>query len=269
MFRSVYLIVPVCIYLLTAWLSDIPRAHPVVIAHRGDHTFAIENTILAFENAIREGADYVEVDLRQSRDHRLVVFHDENLLRMTGKKGKVANVKLVSLQRLLVRDATRPQLGTSHIPIFGEVLELLSASHTGLYLDFKDAPVAQAWEEIKEAGMEKRLVVYVYDQRTLEHWHALAPEVPVMISLPSKFDGNELPHFLQSHSAEILDGDYSGYTVAMVDEAHESGRKVWVDVQQPMEDADLWSGVLGLGVDGIQTDHPAELIAFLESKGLR
>lgn len=44
----------------------------IVVAHRGDHTQAPENTLTAFENAIREGVDYVEIDLRTTKDSQLI-----------------------------------------------------------------------------------------------------------------------------------------------------------------------------------------------------
>ena len=47
----------------------------VVIAHRGNHVAAQENTLAAFQNAINVGADYVEIDLRTSKDSQLVIMH--------------------------------------------------------------------------------------------------------------------------------------------------------------------------------------------------
>jgi glycerophosphoryl diester phosphodiesterase len=61
----------------------------VVIAHRGNHVDFPENTIASFKEAIKAGADYVEVDLRTSRDGHLVVVHDATVDRTTNGKGKV------------------------------------------------------------------------------------------------------------------------------------------------------------------------------------
>jgi glycerophosphoryl diester phosphodiesterase len=55
----------------------------LVSAHRGDHTHAPENTLRAYANAIGAGADYVEIDLRTTRDSVLVIMHDASVDRMT------------------------------------------------------------------------------------------------------------------------------------------------------------------------------------------
>jgi len=51
----------------------------IVISHRGDHTAAPENTLRAYRNAIKNKVDYVEIDLRMTKDSQLVISHDESL----------------------------------------------------------------------------------------------------------------------------------------------------------------------------------------------
>jgi glycerophosphoryl diester phosphodiesterase len=53
-----------------------PRHPYIVVAHRGDHEHAPENTLAAFANAIKAGVDYVEIDLRTTVDSQLVIMHD-------------------------------------------------------------------------------------------------------------------------------------------------------------------------------------------------
>src|SRR5690625_6369321 len=61
----------------------------VIIAHRGNHVEVPENTLAAFEEAIRCGADYVEVDVLATADGHLVTVHDETITKMTGFDCKV------------------------------------------------------------------------------------------------------------------------------------------------------------------------------------
>src|SRR3954454_9323338 len=63
---------------------------PLVFAHRGGAALAPENTIAAFDNAARLGADGLELDVRLSRDGIVVVHHDRTLERTTGLHGDVA-----------------------------------------------------------------------------------------------------------------------------------------------------------------------------------
>src|SRR5438093_12725949 len=63
---------------------------PLVFAHRGGSALAPENTIQAFDNGLRLGADGIELDVRLSRDGIVVVHHDRTLERTTGLSGPVA-----------------------------------------------------------------------------------------------------------------------------------------------------------------------------------
>ena len=90
-------------------------------AHRGlfDNKHGIpENSLQAFEGAIKAGYG-IELDVRETRDHQLVVHHDETLERSCGDPRRVRDVPLQELQQL-------PLLGTeAHIPTFSEVLHLV------------------------------------------------------------------------------------------------------------------------------------------------
>ena len=73
---------------------------PLIIAHRGDVSAAPENTIPAFESALEAGADGIELDVRLTRDNRLVAIHDRTLDRTTSGRGMVDHQDLDVLQRL-------------------------------------------------------------------------------------------------------------------------------------------------------------------------
>src|SRR6476469_1921058 len=75
----------------TPAFAPLPRLkHPLaVIGHRGGKALAPENTLAAFRNAIKLGADYVEVDVRATKDGRLVIMHDSSVDRTTNGTGAV------------------------------------------------------------------------------------------------------------------------------------------------------------------------------------
>ena len=66
----------------------------VVIAHRGNHVNFPENTLASYKAAITAGADYVEVDLRTTKDGHLVVLHDSKVDRTTNGLGKISDMTL-------------------------------------------------------------------------------------------------------------------------------------------------------------------------------
>src|SRR5689334_8630502 len=91
--RSVFLAASLCLCAVMVHDAVGQSNKLIVIAHRGDHTTAPENTLKAFSDAIAAGVDYVEVDVRASSDGEFVVMHDATIDRMTTSHGKVGDLK--------------------------------------------------------------------------------------------------------------------------------------------------------------------------------
>ncbi len=93
------------------WLSlgDLAE-HLTVIAHRGASHLAPENTLASVELAWRLGADAVEVDVRLTRDGRIVAIHDETTDRTAGTHLEVATTHSSQLRRLDVRPPQAPEI---------------------------------------------------------------------------------------------------------------------------------------------------------------
>jgi glycerophosphoryl diester phosphodiesterase len=96
----------------------------VVIAHRGDHTIAPENSLLAIENAIHDSADYVELDIRTSKDGKLVLMHDATVDRMTNGHGKINELSFDSIRVLKLFNKNIDNPDTFQVPTFEEALKL-------------------------------------------------------------------------------------------------------------------------------------------------
>jgi glycerophosphoryl diester phosphodiesterase len=92
-----------------------------ILGHRGASADAPENTLPAFELALAQGADGVELDVRLCASGEVVVFHDATLDRLTGRPGRVAETPWSTLRTLEVRTTT----GVAPIPLLSEVLERL------------------------------------------------------------------------------------------------------------------------------------------------
>ena len=86
---------------------------PLVIAHRGFSSRFTENTLPAIRAALELGVDYVEIDVHETSDGEIVVFHDYRLNRLCGVRGRVRDTALAKLKRL-----------NPDIPTLAEVLRL-------------------------------------------------------------------------------------------------------------------------------------------------
>lgn len=237
-----------------------------VIAHRGDHTKVPENTLEAVKAAIKSGADYVEVDLRTTSDGHRVILHDAAVDRMTDGSGKVKELTLAEIRQLKVSDKNHPVKKTYRIPTFAEVLKACRGK-INIYLDFKDADVAATYDQIRDAGMDRQVAVYVNSIPQYKEWRKIAPGVPVIASAIEEVKTKEeLAFFLDQANLEVLDNIYDK---DMVSAANDAGVAVWLDVESNTENESDWNEALQKGIQGIQTDHPKELIAYLNKNGLR
>lgn len=136
-----------------------------------------------------------------------------------------------------------------------------------IYLDFKEADVAQTWNLIQRENMADRVIVYLNEEAQYHAWRNIAPNVPLMTSLPEKYEGvTGLKTFLGMIDVQVLD---NLETPSMVEEARKQGVEVWLDVQSPQEGPVSWDAALQKGVGGLQTDHPEALIRYLKLQKLR
>ncbi|SKC16966.1 glycerophosphoryl diester phosphodiesterase [Dyadobacter psychrophilus] len=235
----------------------------VVIAHRGNHIAVPENTLAAAREAIASGADYVEVDLRTTKDGHLVVLHDATVDRTTNGAGKVSAMTLDEVKHLQVFNRNKK---TNKIPEFREMLAVCKGK-INIYLDFKAADVSETWKQIREAGMEKQVIVYLNKESDYSEWQKVAPEVPLMSSLPKDIDSKEkLSVFLKRLPLKIVDNLPHPQLLSAINEA---GVQVWLDVQSATEGLVSWKEALQKGVQGLQTDQPAALIKYLQENGSR
>lgn len=270
---------PVACGLITAHLclspllvvgADLPQTRHafVVIAHRGNHTRAHENTLTAIEHAIAAGVDYVELDVRRTADGNYVLMHDPTVDRMTEGHGSVAQMTLAQLQSLHVRDAKRPQIPPDHVPTFNEALSTIKG-RINIYLDFKAGERAAVSKAIREAGVIKQILVYD-DVESVQEWRRVAPELPLIVSAPNDAKTpQQLVNFVSKYGIEVLDGSWKGYSQEMVEAAKKVGARTWPDIQRAQEDAHYFEKIIALGFTGVQTDHPEELIGWLAEQHQR
>lgn len=253
-----------CLALQPAPLPVTPH-QLVVIAHRGSHINVPENTLAAYENAIKEGADYVEIDLRTTKDGHLVIMHNQSVTKMTGKEAFVKDLSYSEINDLKIKPVSEKDTTTYRVPDFASVLNVCKG-RINIYLDFKDADVEKAYKLIKEAGMQNNIVVYLNKEEQYGQWKKFAPHVPLMASLPEKMNDVQLNNFLDKVHLDVVDNADTEDRVRLM---HKRKIAVWLDVQSKDEGPEKWEQALKEGIDGLQTDHPAKLVKYLEERRIR
>jgi glycerophosphoryl diester phosphodiesterase len=254
-------------------------AVPLVYAHRGSSAALPEHTLAAYERAIAEGVDGLECDVRLTRDGHLVCLHDASIDRTSNGRGRVSRLTLAELNRYdytawhpnrpprseagiltldrllsLAKDAGRPLrllVETKHPSRFGShveqrLVELLV--HHGLHRA----------AEARQRGVE--VTVMSFSPLALRRVRTLAPELPTVflfdIAAPSVWQGRA------PVGADLLGPSLKAVRSRpdVVRRAHDRGTGVVVWTVNERADIDL---VAGLGVDGIVSDRPADVLATL------
>lgn len=232
----------------------------VLIAHRGDHMNVPENTLASIEEAIKCGVDYVEIDLRATKDGYLILSHDASIDRMTNGRGSVKDLSFEEIKELVIINPNKIDKQVYKIPQFKDVLELCK-NKINIYLDFKDANVAESMRQIRAAGMEKQIVVYLNKPEQYQQWRDVAPDMPLMTSIPDRIKTPEqFNTFFAKTPIEVVDNIIDS---AITEAVRQKGVATWLDVEAPNEGPITWNDAIGKDVQGLQTDHPETLVKYL------
>jgi len=253
-----------------AQTNPVPKARHkfIVICHRGDHVVYPENTLAGYTEAIKKRADYVEIGLRTTKDSALVSMHDATVDRMTDAREAIKDMTFEAIEQLKVKSRDSLDKAVYRVPAFEEILKLCK-DKIYIYIDFKNASATATYAMLKKYGMEKQVLVYINNLQQFIDWRRVAPNMPLMLSMPDNVkDLTGMKNFINQTKPDVLDGNWKQYSKEMVQFADSRHIPVWPDIQGRDEDKD-WDAAIALGLEGLQTDHPAALIKYLEEKGLR
>ena len=216
-----------------------------LIAHRVARFDEPENTIRALKRAVECGADAVEIDVRLSSDHEMVVIHDETLERTTNGSGKVGEKTLKQLQTL---DAGKDET----IPTLSEVLSLVKQLGIALVIELKETGMEDiVVREIGEAEMARNVVISSFFHSSLLKLKELAPNLKTGVIISS------LPVFpvtlARDAKADIIFQRYPRLNKEYVEEASRNKIEIYTWTLNTVED---FEKARELGVKGIVTDNP-------------
>ncbi len=109
----------------TIWAQDTTTHHIKIVAHRGGVIWGPENTLATFLIAADKGADYVEMDVRQTKDGVFVLMHDKDVKRTTNGQGKVSDMTLAELQELDAGSWFGEEFAGEKIPTLKDMLRAI------------------------------------------------------------------------------------------------------------------------------------------------
>ena len=223
----------------------------VVIAHRGASADAPENTLAAMELAINEGADWVEVDVQETRDGEIVVIHDKDLKKAGGSGLRVYEASLAQLQAVDIGSWKDPSFNAQRVPTLQQLLALCK-DRVNVLIELKYYGQEEHLEEyvadlVEAAGMQDQVLVMSLNYPGIQKMKSIRPDWNVgLLSSVAVGDITRLQADFFAINARFA-------TRGFIKHAHQRNRKVMVwTVNDPIS----MSAMMSKGVDGIITDRP-------------
>ncbi|HLK66462.1 MAG TPA: glycerophosphodiester phosphodiesterase [Bryobacteraceae bacterium] len=259
----------------------------LVHGHRGARARRPENTVPAFQYAIEQGVDALEMDLAVTKDNVVVISHDP-ILEGPICKGPAPTAVIHELTLAQVRQwdcgsvrnplfPTQQTVAGTRIPTLDEVFDLAGRGNFDFNIETKSFPekpeyspapaefVRLVLEKVRKYHLEKRVILQSFDFRTLVEMRKLAPEI--RLAALTEDDPRDFAAIAaEAGKAKIISPYYRLVTPQKVEAAHHAGLQVipWT-VNKPED----WADMIAAKVDAIISDDPAELIAYLKRQGLR
>lgn len=237
--------------------------HTEIWAHRGASKKYIENTISAFQQALDDGAEGVELDVQRTADGQLIVYHDENLKRLTGVNKYVWEMNWSDLKSLPLHALNEDD---TNIPLLEEVLALLKPTNLTINIELKNSQYfypgmeAEILSLVKKYDMLNQVLFSSFNHESIklmselvgsEYCAILTSDIQVEPWTYAKKIGVKAIHPMIN---SFQQKDY-------VKNCHQEGLKVHAWTAD--EDAHIYAGLL-LGVDAIITNEPEKAVQLRE-----
>ncbi len=233
---------------------------PMIFAHRGASAYAPENTLKAFELAIQQDADAIELDAKLSADGHVVIIHDQSVDRTTNGTGLVSDLPLAALREFDAGLKLFKEPSGEIIPTLSEVFEvvdrriLINIELTNYTSPFDHLP-EMVWNHIRKFALEDRVLISSFHPIPLRRFHKLCPSIPIgflarrgyagLLSR-SRFGRSIVPfQALHPHKCDV--------TTNLVKAVQRFGNNVHA---YTVNEQDEMANLISLGVDGLITDDP-------------
>jgi glycerophosphoryl diester phosphodiesterase len=246
-------------------LPELPS--PAIFAHRGASAYAPENTLAAFELAIRQGAHAIELDTKLTADGHVVVIHDLTVDRTTEGSGRVSDLALVELQELdagyhydeTFRGERIPALEQVFETIGKKILVNIEIANYGSPLD--DLPT-KICGLVKKHELAKQVLFSSFNPLALRRAHQLLPEIPLGLLAHSGFVGvlarSSIGRWVPY---QALHPHKDNVTLPLIKRLKKRGQRVHAYTVNLVDDM---LRLFNWGIDGIFTDDPPLALSVLE-----
>ena len=225
-----------------------------VTAHRGASAFYPENTMSAFEGAIEFGADWIELDVQQSKDGKLFVMHDHSFYRTTGLREFSWNLTFDEIEQLDAGSFFSDAYAGEKIPSLEEVIQLAKENHVRLNIEIKPSANDKDIEKsvvdlVREMDFADSCVISSQMYGSLQKVKDYDPEISTLYVMSLAY-GN----INRLKAADGFSMEAGNATPSMVSRIHNAGKQIYV---WTVNNRKTINRMIDLNVDNIITDRVA------------
>lgn len=223
-----------------------------VMAHRGASTEAPENTMAAFQKAIDDMADYIELDVQLTNNGEVIVMHDSNAYRTTGVDANIVNMTYKEVKTLDAGSWFSDEYVGENVPSLKEVLELTQGK-IKLNIELKPVDNGTALAKntvrlIEKYNMVNDCVITSFSESALKAVKTYNQEIKVGYILSAAYGD-----FYDMKNVDFFSVNVAFLSKRTIDAIHNSGKQVYA---WTVNNKEAIKNLTNKGVDGIITDNP-------------
>ena len=232
-----------------------------VTAHRGASMHAPENTMAAFRTALEAGATYIELDVQHTRDGRIAVLHDGDLMRMGGDPRKLSELTVAELAAIDIGSKYDAKFAAERTPTLEQVIALVRGRmkiNVELKYNVPDPMLAPAVIDLlRREDFLDQVVITSLDYAALRQVESIEPQLRTGHIVTAAV-GNVV-----RTEADFLSLGSAQATRSLIRRAHAAGKEVHVwTVNKP----EVMLRMIERGVDNVITDDPALFARVLQDR---
>lgn len=221
-----------------------------IVSHRGANHLAPENTFAAARKALEYGAEFIELDVRESADGVLYVHHDPTLDRTTSGSGLFCDTPAAQIDALDAGGWFDAAFSGQQVPRLDAYLEFLRP-RACIYIELKSCDTGKLIDLVRRMGLAERTFYFSFDPRLRRELADRAPDFRQMITL--KIAGSPLAA-RRDHNASILEFGIEDAGPELLSACRE--QKLETMIYYGGDEATVFDRIAASGVDYINLDHP-------------
>lgn len=235
----------------------------MIIAHRGASKLAPENTMPAFELALRMKAEAIETDVQLTKDNIPVLIHDEHVKRTTNSLGYIKDYYLAELKQLDAGSWFSNEFSGTKILTLEEFLRWMIDTPLHLHLELKNNKIDYmylepiVYELLKQYNVVDRTTISTFNSNSVQRFSQLCSSIEIALLTSRKI--KNLPSYAKELGAKAIHIKYRLLNKTLIQKCQQENMRIrvyTVNHFSPM------MRCFQLGCDGIFTDVPNKALLY-------